>query len=410
MGSSTAPTRIDSNFHYVKSAYADKSFKNALTEDRIIQDDIDLIYEFITELQASQNIGLLRTNKIIYTLVNWRRFICPYRDANISDVYKAISDLKQAKTQKGLPYKTNTIHDYIIFLKRFSLWLIENNYSSLPKEKIMRIRPPRIDSQTKQPDQLLSKEEIEALLKACLTSRDRALIALLYESGCRIGEIARLTWGRVKFDDYGVILTVEDTKCNTQRYVRLVMTKPYFSAWRQDYPFDSKDDALVFITHRKTPLKHGAVMKILERLSDRAGIKKHITPHIFRHSRITHLINDGMNESVIKLMMWGNINTKMFHTYAHLTGGDIDREVLGSYGIVQKEEKENHVLEPVMCANCMTINPPGAEYCAHCGKSLSENAAATIEEMAEDVLSNPDMLRKMITEILEERLKAASKP
>lgn len=407
MGSITAPTRNDSNFHYVKSEYADKSFENALAEDRISQDDIDLIYEFITELQASQNIGLLRTNKIIYTLVNWRRFIAPYRDANISDVYKAISELKQAKTKKGLPYKTNTIHDYIIFLKRFSLWLIENNYSSLPKEKIMRIRPPRIDSQTKQPDQLLSKEEIQALLKACMSSRDRALIALLYESGCRIGEIARLTWGRVKFDDYGVILTVEDTKCNTQRYVRLVMTKPYFSAWRQDYPFDSKDDALVFITHRKTPLKHSAVMKVLDRLTKRSGIEKHITPHIFRHSRITHLISEGMNESVIKLMMWGNINTKMFHTYAHLTGGDIDREVLGSYGIVQKDEKENHALEPLMCPKCLTINPPKAKFCNNCCSSLTDDAAVTIEDMAKDVLSNPDMLRKMVAEILEERMKAA---
>ena len=146
MGIITAPTRTERNFHNVTSVYADRSFEKALMEDRIIKDDIDLIYEFITELQASQNIGLLRTNKIIYTLVNWRRFITLYRDANISDVYKAISDLKQAKTKKGLPYKTNTIHDYIIFLKRFSLWLIENNYSSLPKEKIMRIRPPRIDS------------------------------------------------------------------------------------------------------------------------------------------------------------------------------------------------------------------------------------------------------------------------
>lgn len=409
MGSITAPTRSDSNFHYVRPAYADKSVENALAEDRITQDDIDLIYEFITELQASQNIGLLRKNKILYTLVNWRRFITPYRDATIADVYKAISDLKQAKSKKGKPFKTNTIHDYIIFLKRFSLWLIENDYSSLPKEKIMRIRPPRIDSQTKQPDQLLSKEEIEALLKACMSSRDRALISLLYESGCRIGELARLTWGRVKFDDYGVILTVEDTKCNTQRYVRLVMAKPYFSAWRQDYPFEPKDDALVFITHRKTPLKHGAVMKTLERLSDRSGIEKHITPHIFRHSRITHLISEGMSESVIKLMMWGNINTKMFQTYAHLTGGDIDREVLGSYGIVPKDKKENHALEPVMCANCMTINPPGAEYCSHCGKSLSADAAATIDDMAKDILSNPDLLRKMVTDILEEKLRAASK-
>lgn len=407
MGSITAPNQPDSNFHYVKSVYANRSFEKALIEGRITQDDIDLIYEFIAELQASQNIGLARTNKIIYTLVNWRRFVCPFREAKIPDIYKAISDLKSANSDRGTPYKVNSVRDYVMFLKRLCLWMIENNYSELPKEKIIKIKPPRANLNTKLPEQMLSKEEIEALLKGCITSRDRAFISLLYESGCRVGELARLTWGRVKFDDYGIILTIEDKKCNKQRYVRLVMTKPYLAAWRQDYPFEAKDNALVFLTHQKTPLTHGTVMKVLKRLTERTGIQKHITPHIFRHSRITHLINEGMNESVIKLMMWGNINTPMFQVYAHLTGGDIDREVLGSYGIVSKDEKESHALEPVMCANCMTINPPGAGYCAHCGKSLSENAAATIEDMAEDILSNPDMLKKMVAEILEERLKAA---
>ena len=68
------------------------------------------------------------------------------------------------------------------------------------------------------------------------------IISLLYESGCRIGELGRLTWGRTWFDEYGVILTIEDTKCSNQRYVRLVMSKPYLSVCRQDYPFESKDD------------------------------------------------------------------------------------------------------------------------------------------------------------------------
>ncbi len=42
------------------------------------------------------------------------------------------------------------------------------------------------------------------------------------------------------------------------------------------------------------------------------GIAKKIAPHIFRHSRVTHLINQGMKESVIKLMMWGNLITDTF--------------------------------------------------------------------------------------------------
>jgi site-specific recombinase XerD len=206
-----------------------------------------------------------------------------------------------------------------------------------------------VDTRTKSADKLLAPDEIEALLCACQTSRDRALIALLYESGCRIGELARLTWSRVRFDTYGVIVTVDDTKCHTQRYVRLVMARPYLAAWRSDYPFDPEGESLVFVTHQKKPLTHGSIYHQLTRLSRRAGILKNVHPHIFRHSRITHLINQGTNESVIKMMMWGNLSTNMFATYAHICGKDIDREVLGQYGIIQKEGKEATSLEPFWC-------------------------------------------------------------
>lgn len=159
---------------------------------------------------------------------------------------------------------------------------------------------------------MLTPEEIEALLRACQPSRDRAVIALLYESGCRIGELGRLTWQRVQFDAYGIVVSIEDTKCHTQRYVRLVMATPYLAIWRNDYPFEPVGDALVFITYRKKPLQHATVYQQFHKIATRAGITKRITPHIFRHSRITHLINQGMKESVIKLMMWGNLNTDMF--------------------------------------------------------------------------------------------------
>lgn len=104
--------------------------------------------------------------------------------------------------------------------------------------------------------------------------------------------------------------------------------------------------------------------------------------------------------------MWGNINTPMFQTYAHLTGRDIDREVLGNYGIVSKDEKETHALEPVMCPKCMTINPPKAEFCNRCGRSFTDEATATIEEMAEDISKNPNLLKQMIEKILEEKMQA----
>ncbi|MHC1630105.1 MAG: tyrosine-type recombinase/integrase [Methanoculleaceae archaeon] len=323
------------------------------------------------ELQASHGTGIVRVNKIVSHLINWRRYIGPYQKATIGDIFSAIATIKETKSQRGRPFTQNTLHDCVMFLKRFSLRMIENEYSDVSKTKLLKIKPPRMDRCTKLPDQMLSQEEVEALLRACQSSRDRAIIALLYESGCRIGELGRLTWRRVQFDAYDMVISIEDTKCHTQRYVRLVMATPYLAAWKNDYPFEPVGDALVFITYQKRPLRHATVYGQLPKIAKRAGVTKKITPHIFRHSRITHLINQGMKESVIKLMMWGNLNTDMFATYAHLTGQDIDREVLGKYGLIQQDEAEERYLEPVQCPGCKTINAPRANYCSTCGRSFT---------------------------------------
>ncbi|WP_292488910.1 site-specific integrase [Methanoculleus sp. 10] len=403
MGAFTAPTQTDRGFHRIDRTFASTAVQKALAKGTLTRDDANLINEFVTELQASHGITLSRVNKIVSHLINWRLYICPYRTATTGDLFSAIATIKEAKNQRGRPFKQNTLHDYVMFLKRFYLWLIENGYSDVPEKKVRKIRPPRVDRCTKLPDQMLTPEEIEALLRACQSSRDRAIIALLYESGCRIGELGRLTWQRVQFDAYGIVVSVEDTKCHTQRYVRLVMATPYLATWRNDYPFEPAGDALVFITYRKKPLQHATVYQQFHKIAKRAGITKKITPHIFRHSRITHLINQGMKESVIKLMMWGNLNTDMFATYAHLTGQDIDREVLGKYGLIQQEEAEERYLEPVQCPDCKTINAPRANYCITCGRSFTDDREDVQEAMGKDVLENPELVRKLLNELIEEK-------
>jgi len=89
MGAFTAPTQTDREFHPVDKTYATTAVRKALTTGLLTRDDADLITEFVTELQASQGITTVRVNKITSHLVNWRRYICPYREANthVDDVF-----------------------------------------------------------------------------------------------------------------------------------------------------------------------------------------------------------------------------------------------------------------------------------------------------------------------------------
>ena len=393
----------ESSFHNIRTDLAENAIKTALQKFTITTIDAAQIREFIAELRSCKNISAGRANKLTFTLITWRRFIGPFADNPIGDLYAAIPELRNAKSRRETPFKQNTISDFIAILKQFYLWMIDNKYSPLTESKIHKLRTPPKDTMTKVAADLLTPDEITAMMKACTRTIDRAIVMTLYEGGFRIGEIGTMTWGDLTFDKYGVIANV-NFKTNMPRYVRLIMSREYLAQWRACYKPDPSGGALVFINERGKPLIHATINKRLKCIAKTAGIRKHITPHVFRHSRITHLIKEGVPESVIKLMMWGNISTDMFRTYAHLTGQDIDSAMLKSYGISATDNNSNASrLEPCQCPHCRKINPPVSNYCVSCGQSLTDVVIDTDEGIQQSVIrDNPDILRQLIDEKIEE--------
>lgn len=88
-------------------------------------------------------------------------------------------------------------------------------------------------------------------------------------------------------------------------------------------------------------------------------------------------MQQGYSESVIKLMIWGNLDTGMFTTYAHLTGQDIDREMLAKAGLLKEQpQAETDPLRPRICPHCQRRNAPTDDYCTKCGTGLTDEARA----------------------------------
>jgi len=54
--------------------------------------------------------------------------------------------------------------------------------------------------------------------------------------------------------------------------------------------------------------------KVIKAAAKEAGITKNVTPHLFRHSRISHLLSEGMGETITKQICWGNQSTNMLKT------------------------------------------------------------------------------------------------
>ena len=384
---------------------AERSIQKALKASIITDNDERLIREYLAEYRATRHISTGRSNKMTYALVGWRRFLkVPYQEMTLPDLYGAIADLKEAESERGRRYKQNTLHDKIRILKRFLFWLVDEKGVGIPREKVQQIRIPRVDNQTTSPDELLEPEEVLAIIRAAKSPRDRAFVATLYESGCRIGELARLRWRDLVFDEYGVGVHIHDTKNQKIRYARLTSSTEYLATWRNACPGAKLDD-LIFPAPRAAVLTHSACSKILRNLGRAAGVKKRVRAHIFRKSRITHMIRENYQESVIKSAMWGNLDTQMFSTYVVLSQKDIDAEFLEKAGIQTREKKAAPIL-PVPCSRCHAINAPTSEHCRKCGLPLTEDAIARIERMRQDILENPEGLIKLLQNLKDHRKKS----
>jgi uncharacterized paraquat-inducible protein A len=86
--------------------------------------------------------------------------------------------------------------------------------------------------------------------------------------------------------------------------------------------------------------------------------------------------------------------------YTHLTGVDIDAEMLRTYGITDGADEQTRRLEPIQCPTCHAISPPGKQYCADCGRALTLGAVSALDEAIAEARAAPEFQR--LLELLRE--------
>lgn len=175
---------------------------------------------------------------------------------------------------------------------------------------------------------VLSLDEIEMLLSIIDLStkegqRNRAIIEVLYSCGLRISELIGLRFSNM-FLDEGFIKV--EGKGSKQRLVPISETavreiKNYLFYRNAMEPKKGSED-IVFLSNRGTAISRIMVFHFIKQYAEEAGIKKNISPHTFRHSFATHLLEGGANIRAIQLML-GHEKITTTEIYTHL-----DREFL----------------------------------------------------------------------------------
>ncbi len=191
------------------------------------------------------------------------------------------------------------------------------------------------------------------------------------------------------------------------RRIRLVSSVPHLSNWLEHHPLKDNPEVPLWVgmgtkNHNK-PMSYDCLRMLLRKIAKRAGVRKDVNPHNFRHSRATDLANWMTEAQMDKFFGWV-IGSKMASVYIHLSGRDIDEVILKIHVKIKEETHEQ--LKPKTCPICGHENAPEAELCLKCRRPLSVKAVLEAEERERELLKmiTPEKVEKMVQKKVEEIL------
>ena len=326
------------------------------------------------------------TNRSIGTAA-WRVFtflkLLDFKDARTvtaTDIEDFFIDRRETRS----PF---TVQGFYIDLKAFYKYLLPEAVPTLFAFK--PIKPKR-----KLPtDQLLLPGDVQKLLAACETQRDRALISILWDSGARIDEILSRNIGHVQFDKYGATVVLNGK--TGERQCRLTSSAPDLQALINTHPRRDDPSGPIFVTYRRknsenTRLSVRSVQNRLKVLAERAGVAKPVHPHALRHGRLTQMAKLGFNESELRIIAGWEANSAMPAIYLHMSGQDVERKMLAIEGLVDLDEDETRdTLSPRPCPRCQKLNPFDARFCSGCSLVLDLRTAQNLKDAVDRIEDHP---------------------
>jgi len=365
-----------------------------LENSDICEENKALLKKFARDLKA-EGISDLRIQRYLSIL----RKVLEWNDRVLSEWDE--EDLKEVLFEiENNGYSPQTVNEFRKTLRKFFRWIHGDEWKGL---KILRGGK----KDKRQPD-ILTEEEIERMIEAALNERDKAIIAVGYEAGLRIGELASLRWKNVLWTDEGARIKVSGK--TGERTILIVASASYLRSWMTAHPaYDPErgkvdPEALVFVRingkDRGKPMSYRMFAKALKKAAERAEIRKRVYPHILRHSRATVLANFLTEAQMCKYFGWV-MGSDMPRIYVHLSGRDVDDAIREVYGLEPERKKR---LAPRRCPRCNELNLPSAQFCNRCGLILDEEKRLKLQfkenevtaASVSEILKDPEMVSSLL--------------
>ena len=232
------------------------------------------------------------------------------------------------------------LRDFVFHLKdsglapssiRRTLSSLRGYFAFLLEEGVLEVDPSeRLESPRawrKLPD-VLSVEEVEKILEAPnpdhpLYWRDRSILEALYATGMRVSELVELKISNLDLEEGLCTLFGKGSK---ERLVPLGRpARRALERYLRDVRvlLDSgKGEGRVFLNHRGRPLSRAAIWDLVKKYASRGGVHRNVSPHTFRHSFATHLLEGGADLAAVQELL-GHADISTTQIYTH-----VDREYL----------------------------------------------------------------------------------
>ena len=190
---------------------------------------------------------------------------------------------------------------------------------------------------------VLSVDEIDAMISAIDLSkpeghRNKAMIEVLYGSGVRVSELIYLKISTLNPDEG--YMQVEG-KGNKQRLVPLSETSvQQMKLWlidRQNLEIKKGNEDFLFLNRRGVALSRAMIFTIVKDLAEKAGIDKLVSPHTFRHTFATHLLENGANLRAIQLLL-GHESITTTELYTHTDIHFLKKTIMEFHPLYQEKK------------------------------------------------------------------------
>jgi len=382
-----------------------KRTKKRLVQENISERNKELIENF-DRACFMEGLSKIRRLKIMRSLIILAKdfFQCDFDKANKEKVQDVVMQIDGRDE-----WSAWTKHGYKVILKKFYKWLLfgDEYREKMEYPKVvswLRTGLPKKDRPRIKASDILTEDEVKKLIDTAEHPRDKAFISMLYELGARIGEMGGLLIRDITKDSYSYLIDLEGK--TGHRTPRIVISDPHLTHWLNVHPFkDSLDAPLwVMIGSRKSMkrMRYSAFRALVTRLVDKSGIKKRVYHHLFRHTRVTHLlINRQINEAQAKIYFGWVPNSTVLSEYSHLVSKDVNDAILTMHGITPDKSKES-ILRPKICPRCSAINAADATFCQKCTSVLDVKTALKLDEERQrsDSLMTMPMKDPQVKEIL----------